>query len=411
MSNTNEVKIKLEGLQVGMYVSRTDRAWADLPIQLEGVVISSNEEIDMLNKYCNSVYIDTSKGRSASPMYWVLDEQALETREISNQSTNEYTLLRKENYETLEPLNDELLLAKNIYHQVEKQICQVFDNLEQGNSVDISDLKEAVSVTVESILRNPTAFKLVMEIQRADHYSYNRALATSVWCAQFGRHLGLEQKCIKELALGGLILDLGKTKVPDKLLQKRGSLTSDEIIMLRSHVDFSVQMLIDYDDISHNVMRMVATHHERANGTGYPLNLLNEDIPIYGRIAGIVDSFDAMTSKRPFSLVILSPHEAISNLYDLRGTLFQADLVEQFIQTVGLYPTGTLVELNSGEVAVVTAISGLKRLKPTVILILDENKQAYKEFNSIDLTREKDKSIKRDLKYGDYGIKMDDLFL
>jgi cyclic di-GMP phosphodiesterase len=412
MPNINEIKIRLEGLQIGMYVSRTDRTWADLPIQLEGVVISSNEEIDMLNKYCNSVYIDTSKGRSASPMYWIVDSKTSEVHELREDlGKNEYTILRKENYNTVEPLSNEMVTAKNIYDKVEKQICQAFDNLEQGKLVDISDLKDAVSQTVDSILRNPTAFKLVMEMQRSDHYSYNRALATSVWCGQFGRHLGLEKESINELALGGLLLDIGKVKVPDELLKKRGGLTTDEIVMLRSHVDFSVQMLINHEDISHNVMRMVATHHERADGTGYPLGLLNKDIPIFGRIAGIVDSFDAMISKRPFSSVIFSAHEAIGNLYELRERLFQADLVEQFIQTVGLYPTGTLVELTSGEVAVVTAISGLKRLRPTVILILDENKQPYDEFNSIDLAKDKDKTIKWDLKYGDYGIKMDDLFL
>jgi len=411
MSNSSEIRIKLEGLQIGMYVSRTDRAWADLPLQLEGVVISRNEEIDMLNKYCNIVYIDTSKGRSASPIYWIMDEQKTVEHQMTDLGKNEFALLRKENYGTIESLSKELVTAEKVYNEIEKQIGIVFTEMGDGNSVDISDLKEAISQTIDSIIRNPTAIKLVIEMQKSDHYAYNHALATSVWCAQFGRQLGLEKRSIEDLALGGLVLDVGKTKIPDTLLNKSDGLTPDEIILLRSHVDLSVQMLINYDDISHNVMRMVATHHERADGSGYPLGIKNKDIPIYGRIAGIVDSFDAMTSQRPFSSIVFSPHKAISNLYELRGSLFQADMVEQFIQTVGLYPTGTLVELNTGEVAVVTAISGLKRLRPTVILILDENKQPYNDFQTIDLTRTKEKTIKRDLKYGDHGIKMDELFL
>jgi len=411
MSSNSEIRIKLEGLQIGMYVSRTDRAWADLPIQLEGVVISSNEQIDMLNKYCNMVYIDTSKGRSASPMYWIMDDQEVQDNPIVDQGKNEFALLRKENYGTIESLTNELVTAKSVYNAIEKQIGLVFDGLEEGNTVDIFGLKEAISQTIDSIIRNPTAIKLVIEMQKTDHYGYNHALATSVWCAQFGRHLGLEKKAIEEISLGGLLLDVGKTKIPEKLLNKREGLTAEEIILLRSHVDLSVQMLINNDQISHNVMRMIATHHERADGSGYPLGISNEEIPIYGRIAGIVDSFDAMTSQRPFSSIVFSPHKAISNLYELRDHLFQAELVEQFIQTVGLYPTGTLVELNTGEVAVVTAISGLKRLRPTVILILDENKQPYDEFSTIDLSRFKDRTIVKDLKYGDYGIKMDELFL
>jgi len=144
MPNNSEIRIKLEGLQIGMYVSRTDRAWADLPIQLEGVVISSNEQIDMLNKYCNIVYIDTSKGRSASPMYWIMDEQEVQDRPIVDLGKNEFTLLRKENYGTIESLTNELVTAQSVYKAIEKQISLVFDGLEEGNTVDIFNLKEAM---------------------------------------------------------------------------------------------------------------------------------------------------------------------------------------------------------------------------------------------------------------------------
>jgi cyclic di-GMP phosphodiesterase len=411
MQSKTEVKIKLEGLQIGMFVSKTDRDWSDLPFMLAGILIRSHEEIDTFTQYCNYVYIDSSKGISASPMYWIQNNQQEHNREIIDKGKNEYDLLRKEEYKTVESLGNEIDTAKNIVNEVNLQISQTFEDLKNNSDLNITGLKEAVSQTVNSVVRNPTALKLVVTLQKSDHYSYSHALATSVWCAQFGRQLGLEKKSIEDLSLGGLLLDIGKSKIPEKLLSKNGPLTVDEIIMLRSHVDFSIQLLVNYQDISHSVMRMVATHHERADGSGYPLGELNKDIPIYGRIAGIVDSFDAMTTKRPFSDIFLSPHEAISHLYESRGTLFQADLVEQFIQVVGMYPTGTLVELNTGQIGVVTAINGLKRLKPTVMLILDENKQPYEEFNSIDLTKDEDYSVTHTLKHGAYGVNMNDLFL
>ncbi len=410
MSNINEVKIKLEGLQIGMYVSRTDREWSDLPVHFEGFLISSNQEIDMLSEYCNAVYIDTSKGSKASPFYLIQDSK-VDRRKNIDLGKNEYTILRKENYKTISSLKEELHSAKYIYGEIEKQISKVFDNLEQGHVVETYDLEEAVSQSVDSILRNPTAFKLFLEMKNANNSSYSRALIASVWSAQFGRHLGLEKQSIDELALGGLLMDIGKSRIPENLLEKDGDLTAEEFIILRSHVNYSIEILIKCENIPNNVMRMVSSHHERADGTGYPLGLMNKDIPIFGRIAGIVDSFDAMTSKSPFGSVMLSPHQAISDLYRQRGNLFQADLVEQFIQTVGIYPTGTMVELSTGEVAVVTTISAVHRLRPSVILILDKNKQLYKEFNSIDLSREKDKHIKWDLKHGVYGINMDELFL
>lgn len=406
-----EIKIKLEGLQIGMYVSRTDRAWADLPIQLEGVVIRNNEEIDMLRKYCQYVYIDSSKGRSASPMYWIMEKDEPHIKETVDRGHNEYTLLRKERYEDTESLSNEMETANDIYSEVNKKITRTFDDLKQNKELNLSALKDAVNQTVNSVVRNPTALKLVLELQRSDNYSYDHALSCSVWCAQFGRHLGLDKNAIQDLAFGGLVLDIGKAKIPEQILIKQEPLNMEEILLFRSHVDNAVQLLIGNDEISHNVMRMVATHHERADGSGYPLGLTNNDIPIFGRIAGIVDSFDAMTSKRPYSNMILSPHEAISSLYELRTTLFQADLVEQFIQSVGLYPTGSLVELNNGQIGVVTAINGLKRLRPTVMMILDENKLPLGDFKSINLAEQDDLSIKKAHKHGAFGIHMDELFI
>ncbi|MBF0264794.1 MAG: DUF3391 domain-containing protein [Gammaproteobacteria bacterium] len=410
MVNT-EIKIKLEGLQIGMYVSRIDRAWAELPIKLEGVIIKNNDEIDMLRRYCQSVYVDSSKGRVPAAMYWIVNEKEEEPKKIVDHGKNEYEILRKEHYQETESLDGELDTAKEVYNEVQSRISQTFDDLKQNKALNISALKDAVNITVNSVVRNPTALKLVMELQRNDNYSYNHALSTSVWCAQFGRHLGLEKKSIADLSLGGLILDIGKTIIPDALLSKRGRLNNDEIKLLRSHVDEAVKILIVFEDISYDVIRMISSHHERANGSGYPQGLLNKDIPIYGRIAGIVDSFDAMTSKRPFTDRILSPHEAISQLYDLRGKLFQADLVEQFIQAVGLYPTGSLVELNTGEIAVVTAINGLKRLKPTIMLILDKDKLPYDDFKTLNLSEHNELSVVKAHKHGAFGIQMDDLFL
>jgi len=340
-----------------------------------------------------------------------ISQQKEEKREIIDRGKSEYDILRKEQYKTVEPLDNEIDNAKNIVDEVNQQITQTFDDLKNNNDLNISSLKEAVSQTVNSVVRNPTALKLVVTLKKSDQYSYSHALATSVWCAQFGRQLGLEKRSIEDLSLGGLLLDIGKIDIHDNLLAKSTPLTIKEIKILRSHVDSSVKMLENYPEISQNVMRMVATHHERADGSGYPKGLLNNDIPIFGRIAGIVDSFDAMTSKRPFSSAALTPHEAIGNLYEMRGSLFQPELVEQFIQTVGMYPTGTLVELNTGEIAVVTAINGLKRLKPTVMLILDENKKPYNEFNSLNISQQEGYSIRKTLKHGAYDIKMDDLFL
>jgi len=406
-----EVKIKLEGLQIGMYVSKIDRPWMDIPIQLEGMLINSNEQIDMIRTYCEHVYIDTNKGRTASPMYWVFDKPQQAHHDPVDKGNNEFTLLRKTHYESSSSLDEEIHVAQEIYQSVNYKITTTFDSLRLDKNLDVELIQDAVISTVESVIRNPAAFKLVLELKKSDEYSYNHALGTSVWCAQFGRHLGLEKQNINDLAMGGLLLDIGKTQIDQDLLNKTGQLTKQEINLFRSHVDLGIRILVKADDIPHEVMRMVATHHERFDGSGYPQALKDSEVPIYGKIAGLADSFDAMTCVRPFQKRAHSPHEAISDLYNMRGKRFSADLVEQFIQTVGVYPTGSLVELHSGEVGIVFSVNGLKRLRPTVMMILDSDKKPLDNFYPINLSEQTDLSIKQALERGAYGINMGDLFL
>jgi hypothetical protein len=160
----------------------------------------------------------------------------------------------------------------------------------------------------------------------------------------------------------------------------------------------------------------VATHHERHDGSGYPSGLAGELIPIYGRIMGLVDSYNAMTCARPHART-RSAHNAVSSCTGLRGVLFQAELVEQFIQTCGIYPTGTLVELSTGEVGVVVAVHSLKRLRPSVMLLLDRNKLPLREFRTVDLSEmEVDEAgqpltVKGGLPVGAFNINLKELFL
>jgi hypothetical protein len=160
----------------------------------------------------------------------------------------------------------------------------------------------------------------------------------------------------------------------------------------------------------------VATHHERHDGSGYPNGLKGNEIPMYGRIIGLVDSYDAMTCVRPYA-TSRSPHKAVAELYEQRGMLFQTELVEQFIQTCGIYPTGTLVELTSGEIGVVIAVHSLKRLRPNIMVVLDRNKAPLRKFRNLDLSIvEQDEdgnplSVKGGLAAGAYNIDPKELFL
>ena len=417
----SELKTSIDGLAVGMYVVRLDRPWLDTPFPFEGVRINSADDIELLRRYASFVFVDTQKGPSPAPQFWItggadkikLQGSAAPIKANFKGTSDEYTKLKKCFYEIRSTLDREMVNAKEIKGEIDASLKKVMTDLQKGKALDIELVKKGVEATVDSILRNPSAFALLLQLEQSDEYAYVHSLSTSVWCAQFGRHLGLERAEIMNLALGGMMLDVGKVRLPKALLHKREAISPEENAMLHQHVDHSVRILSASKVIPPDVLRMVATHHERADSSGYPEGLDNDQIPIYGRIAGIVDSYDAMTSKRPYTDKIYSPNEAINELYRCRGSYFQTELVEQFIQTVGLYPTGSLVEFNTGEVGVVVEVNDLKRLFPTVMLILDKEKRPRSEFQTLNLSKytSTDLQIIHALPNGAYGIRMDQLFL
>jgi len=419
--NNNELKISIDGLSVGMYVTRLDCPWLETPFPLQGVHIESEKDILMLRRYSSYVYVDTARGSSPPHEFWITGHNQLQLQEreappieaFKNKPDNEYTKLKKCFYEIKSSFEQEFKDAREIQKKVNSNLKKILHDLQKGKSLDIELVKQGVEATVGSIIRNPSAFALLIQIEKSDEYIYSHALGTSVWCAQFGRHLGLERNDVHNLALGGMLLDIGKMKLPKALLYKKDSLSPEECKLTQSHVDHSVKILAKSKSIDLSVLGMVATHHERANGSGYPQGLKNNSISIYGRIAGIIDSYDAMTTKKPYSEIVYTPHEAINELYHCRNTIFQEELIEQFIQTVGLYPTGSLVECNSGEVGIVLEVNDLKRLFPTVMIILDKDKLPIEEFKKINLSKQDNSSLKvaKGLPYGAYGVKMNQLFL
>jgi HD-GYP domain-containing protein (c-di-GMP phosphodiesterase class II) len=294
---------------------------------------------------------------------------------------------------------------------LESSVRDVVAQLATGDTFDSESMRVSVRLMINSLHQTPSALLWVNRVKHTDAYTYRHLIGTSIWCGVLGRHIGLGQRELEDLALGGLLLDIGKAQLPRELLDKDTTLTEDEFGLVRTHVDKSLRILAQDRKISRSVMRIVATHHERWDGSGYPQGLVRDQIPVLGRIAGLVDSFDAMTTPRPFQAA-LSPHQAIGQLYECRGTLFQAELVEQLIQACGIFPTGSLVELSTDEVAVVVGMNGTRRLRPKLVMILDAEKKRVPQFKTLDLAIEHPEiTVRRGLPPNAYGIEMEDLFL
>ena len=384
-----QIKVNTADLETGMYVARLDRPWTETPFLFQGFFIRNREDIEELKHHCRFVYVDFEQSRKENThtKTGVRHENRTITQITSLHYAKPHPPASNRNrtvYATTQPVEKELPVAKAIYTEANRVVEDLITKLQTDGRLDVQMAKETVEPMVESVLRNPDAMIWLARMKKYDSYMYHHSVSTSIWGITFGRHLGLDKSALHEIGLGCMLFDVGKTKLPHALLIKAEKLTEIEWHVMRNHVDYSVNLLKGAGGITERIITMVQSHHERHDGSGYPDKLKETQIPTFAKIAGMVDCYDAITSPRPYSK-LRSPYEAVREIYSWRGTLFQAEVVEQFMQVVGVFPTGSLVELNTGAVAIVIAQNDSRRLKPRVMLILDENKKRLPQFNTVDL--------------------------
>jgi len=407
-----EIKVRIPDLEPGMYVSQLDRPWVETPYLLQGFLIETRDDIDELFNHCKYVFVDVELSTSA-------DSQKVSPHkpELSDNEKKEYlTQIKPKNYKDESELDNELTSARESHSVLSNVAENIMVDISNNKRLDLPSLKKAINPMVNSIIRNPDAFSWLTRMKHKDNYTYNHSVSTSVWAVAFGRHLGMPKKDLQSLAIGALLFDVGKMRLPDKLINNPNRFNQYEFKLVKTHVDHSVEIVRTISGISDDVVEMVKTHHERHNGSGYPDGLRENEISIFGKIAGIVDCYDAIISERPFASAT-SPHDAVKKFYEWRDIDFQAELIEQFIQVVGIYPVGTIVELNDGRVGVIVAQHRVWRLRPKVMLLLDENKNYYNSFDIIDLyVNETDEDgntleIVKSLDPGMYGIDPEQFYL
>ena len=394
-----------------MYVCKLDRPWVETPYLLQGFSIKTQDDIDELIKYCDYVYVDVERSNVASPA------TKFQNRVYTSDEEKQFlTKTKPRNYKDKVGREEELQSARESHRVLANSAQSLMEDISSNKKLELPELRKLVTPMVDSIIRNPDAFTWLTRLKHKDNYSYNHAVSSSIWAVAFGRHLGLPKKDLQLLAIGALMFDVGKVKLPDKLINNTSRYNQYEFKLVKQHVDFSVEIVSNIQGIDKKIIEMVATHHERHNGKGYPQGLSGTRIPIFGRIAGLVDCYDAMISERPF-VSAMSPHDAVKKLYEWRDIDFQAELVEQFIQVVGIYPVGTIVELSDGRIGVIVAQNRVWRLRPQIMLLRDEEKNPYADFTTVDLFKEETDAdgnelhIVKSVEPGMYGIDPEQFYL
>lgn len=377
------VKIFTPDLEVGMHVSSLDRPWLETPFSIQGFRLRNQDEIDQLRGFCRFVYVDTVKSAQDEA---VLRRKVRNRPSLSNQEVFHDRTLKP--YRDGATWDEEYPVAQTAVTALAEGIESIFEDAIKGKSLDVVRVKRSVEPMIDSISRNPDACIWLARMKQEDQYTYQHSLGCSIWAVALGRQIGLPKSDLRTLAIGGLLFDVGKLRVAPDLLKSDRKLTDEEFAQLRNHVQHGVEMIKESGLMNADVIAMVEHHHERHDGSGYPRGLSGDEIPVFARIASIVDCYDAITSHRSYARAI-PPSTAIKMLYEWKDIDFQGELIEQFIQAVGIYPAGTLVELTTAEVGVVVAEYRTRRLRPKVMVLLDSDKQPCDEIKTIDLLNQK----------------------
>ena len=392
-------KIAVQDLQRGMYVSElVGRHWRETPFLFQGFEIQSDEQIEEIGRYCRHVYIDTEQGNDvssrprpaagASPVLIVSPEKnepVIKFEKVIERFAPGHR--RPPRYQDVATLEEEIGHARGIVTETREAVYDIMTDVRLGRSINTSAAKKVVADMVDSVIRNPDALMCLNQLKDKDEYTALHSLRVCVLALAFGRHLDLTDEELNLLGIGALLHDIGKMKVPNDIINKPGKLTDEEFALMKSHVPQGVNILQQTHGISSVSVDVARYHHERYAGGGYATGSKGEQIGLFGSIGGIVDCYDAITSDRSYHTG-LSAHDALTKMYSWRGRDFQPLLVEQFIQCMGIYPIGSVVEMNTGSVGVVISVNRRRRLRPRVALVLDTDKRPFTSVRVIDLTQE-----------------------
>ena len=410
MQPQTEKKISTIFLQKGMYISNLDRPWLDTPFLIQGFFVKDDEEIALLKKYCDHVFIDTDKGIGSSQ--YIHEEPKFKTNDKLEHNIKHN--IRQVEYADIKTSSEELPVARLAIDDASNRVVSIMEAVKSGKQIKVEDAKSVIEPILESIIRNSEALMWLTQMRQKDAYTYSHSVDNCALAIAFGKHLGLPKEDLRTLATGLLLMDIGKMKIPEAILYKKEALTENEFRLVRSHVAHSVDILSKTEGVSVDIINIALTHHERFDGSGYPSGLVGTQTPVYGRMAAIIDCYDAMTSKRPYGEPV-SAYTALQEIYNWRNKYFQEELVEQFLQCLGVFPTGSLVEMHSGEVGIVMAQNKTRRMSPKVMLLLDKKKNKLSEYVSVDLMNpqegEEELTILRGLDPGAFGIDPTEFYL
>lgn len=373
-------KIKVTQLRQGMYINDLKCGWFNHPFALNHFKLKNENDIrKMIAAGVKEVEIDTSKGID---IFVVKKQETPPVEDIHHAIAEPAKKIGA---------TQELGQAKIAFAEAGEFITEMMTNVKMGKHVELEQVNPVINKMSSSILRNHNALLSLSRIRAMDKYTFEHSVSVSVLMMSFAKSMGLSRKIINEVGIGGLLHDIGKTLTASEILNKPGKLTAQEFVMMKEHVVDSRKILQKSKGLSQIALDVAALHHERYDGSGYPLGLKGNDISLYGQMSAITDVYDALTADRCYHKG-KEPSEVLKLLFKWSGSHFNPELVQKFIQSVGIYPAGSLVLLSNHYLAKVIDINE-NLLKPEVELFLHTKKRSYVPRKIINLSEHSDIKI------------------
>ncbi len=346
------IRIHVYELRIGMCVCRLETAEQESPFLFDQFDIKTQADIQAIQAVCDYVFIDVKRQKE---LYG-----AIPTRNTDPKKQLSFARSLEQSAST--------------YQHTGNLIKTVMNDIRFGNQLSVKEIKEAASQCVGKVLENSDAMLLLTQLKHQDKYTAQHSLNVCMLAILLGRELKFSIEELNNIGLCDLLQDIGKMKVPLEILNKPGKLAGDELEIMRKHAQFGRDILMAAPNIDQDAVNVAYGHHEHLAGTGYPRGIDKTGLSIFTKIVAVVDAYDAITSDRVYQKG-RSHLMALDILVKGMNTEFEADFVIQFINCIGYYPQGNLVELSSGEIGIVAEQNKSDLLKPKVLLILDENKK------------------------------------
>lgn len=383
--------ISIKELQLGHYVNCVVEQEGNVQLKAKGKVTKSEFISALIRKGVTKVEVDLSKSdlTTESSPEEVLDDP--EKPKLNSHQDIDSTGLEK---------------ANDLFMQA--IICQgeFIDQLQKGAVNDLSPIKNMSEQLIENLFDNPNALSCLTFIKNTDQYLLEHSLNCCILMAMFAEYLQFDNEEIEALSLGALLMDIGMARIPTELRMHNGELSESDWHVIKGHVDEGLDIVEQNEDLNAIAKMVIAHHHERIDGKGYPKGLLGEDVSIYGRMAAIVDTYDAMVSHRPHRRA-LPPAVALKRLASTPG--LDSGLVRKFIARIGIHPVGSLVKLKSGNLGIIAKANPKDMLKPVVMTFYNVKGAHYNSVKRIDLSKVDD-DIESSVQPSDFNMNLPKFF-